>query len=181
MRQFSENILESLNDGLAVFDRSGRVVRWNRQLEELYGLRHEEAVGRGLGELFDNAIVHILRAASDEGAAYYKVPLGTRHDPPRRLLVNLAVTPLRDAHAAAVGTIVILEDISTRVQLEEQLQISEKMASIGLLAAGVAHDWNERQLCFHPVLDADFASSIPGIAVAGDGAGIAGGTAAAER
>jgi len=49
------------------------------------------------------------------------------------------------------------------------------------LAAGVAHAWNERQLCFQPVLDGDFASSLPGIAVAGDGAGIAGGTAAAER
>lgn len=48
-------------------------------------------------------------------------------------------------------------------------------------AAGVAHVWNDRQLCFVPVLDADFGSSVPGIAVAGDGAGIAGGTAAAER
>jgi len=49
------------------------------------------------------------------------------------------------------------------------------------LAAGVAHAWNERQLCFQPTLDRDFGSSVPGIAVAGDGAGIAGGTAAAER
>ena len=49
------------------------------------------------------------------------------------------------------------------------------------MAAGVAHAWNERQLCFQPVLDEDFGSSVPGIAVAGDGAGIAGGTAAAER
>jgi len=142
MRQFSENILESLNDGLAVFDRDGRVVRWNRQLEESYGVRHEDAVGRSLAELFDNAIVHILRASSDDGAAYYKVPMATRHNPPRRLLMNLAVTPLRDADDEVVGTIVILEDISTRVQLEEQLQISEKMASIGLLAAGVAHEVN---------------------------------------
>jgi NADPH-dependent 2,4-dienoyl-CoA reductase/sulfur reductase-like enzyme len=49
------------------------------------------------------------------------------------------------------------------------------------IAAGVAHRWNSRQLCFVPVLDPHFASSVPGIAVAGDGAGIAGGTAAAER
>jgi NADPH-dependent 2,4-dienoyl-CoA reductase/sulfur reductase-like enzyme len=49
------------------------------------------------------------------------------------------------------------------------------------IAAGVAHEWNERQLCFQPELDRDFGSSVPGIAVAGDGAGIAGGTAAAER
>jgi NADPH-dependent 2,4-dienoyl-CoA reductase/sulfur reductase-like enzyme len=49
------------------------------------------------------------------------------------------------------------------------------------IAAGARHAWNERQLCFQPVLDVDFGSSVPGIAVAGDGAGIAGGTAAAER
>jgi len=49
------------------------------------------------------------------------------------------------------------------------------------LSVGAAHEWNERQLCFQPVLDQDFGSSVPGIAVAGDGAGIAGGTAAAER
>ena len=49
------------------------------------------------------------------------------------------------------------------------------------MAAGIEHRWNARQLCFEPVLDGEFGSSVPGIAVAGDGAGIAGGTAAAER
>jgi len=145
MREFSENILESLNDGLVVVDRDDRIVRWNRRLEELYGVRHEAAVGRRLEEIVDSGFFEVLRSGrreSPDGAALYRVPLTTRHEPARRLLVNVATTPLRDSDGAIAGTIVVVEDISTRVQLEEQLQISEKMASIGLLAAGVAHEVN---------------------------------------
>ncbi|OFW20737.1 MAG: hypothetical protein A3G21_22550 [Acidobacteria bacterium RIFCSPLOWO2_12_FULL_66_21] len=145
MREFSENILESLNDGLAVVDRDDRIVRWNRQLEELYGVRHENAVGRPLDAILPDSFLEALRSGrrdAPDGAAFYRIPLTTRHEPPRRLLVNLAATPLRESDGAIGGTIVIVEDISARVQLEEQLQISEKMASIGLLAAGVAHEVN---------------------------------------
>ena len=87
MREFSENILESLNDGLAVVNRDDRIVRWNRRMEELYGIRHEEAVGRALDELFEPGFLEVLRAArreSPEGAAFYRVPLSRGTTAPGR-------------------------------------------------------------------------------------------------
>ena len=64
LREFSENILESLNDGLAVVDRDDRVVRWNRRLEELYGVRHESAVGQPMNAIFDDAFIDALRGGA---------------------------------------------------------------------------------------------------------------------
>ena len=152
MREFNENILESLDDGLVVFDGDERIVRWNIALERFYGVTREDAVGRTLGEMFDAPFVEALRVAREEypyGATLSRVPLSSRGaeggETAGRVLVNATEVPLQNVsgeEAAVVGTILLIEDITDRVRLEEQLQISEKMASVGVLAAGIAHEVN---------------------------------------
>ena len=152
MREFNENILESLDNGLAVFDDQEHIVRWNHALEVFYGVDRADAIGRSLAEIFDAEFVEALRAARSDnplGATLFKVPLVSRERPDddersSPLMVNATVVPLQSQEGADAveGTILLLENITERVRLEEQLQISEKMASIGLLAAGVAHEVN---------------------------------------
>jgi PAS domain S-box-containing protein len=148
LRAFNENILESLDDGLLVFDARERVLRWNTRLEQAYGVPSADAIGRPLAEVFDAPFVDAIRAArlrTPDGVTLSRLPLAGRGERAgMTLIVNAAVVPLRasDGAAAGAGTIVIIEDVTARVQLEEQLQISDKMASIGLLAAGVAHEVN---------------------------------------
>ncbi len=150
LQEFNENIVESLDDGLVVEDLEGRVVRWNRALAEIYGVTASDARGHKLDEVFDGPFVEALRAAQREspnGASLYRLPLAGRAGKAgERLRVNVATAPLRAPSGqfslSTVGNIIIIEDVTERVHLEEQLQISDKMASVGLLAAGVAHEVN---------------------------------------
>ncbi len=100
----------------------------------------------------------------------------------REVKAKVRVRPAREI--AAVGTDKLREVVvdGRRIPADLLLLHQGVVPNVNTaIAAGVAHRWHARQLCFVPVLDADFQSSVPGIAVAGDGAGIAGGTAAAER
>ena len=146
IREFNENIIESLNDGLVVLDLEDRVVRWNAALDRIYGVARDAAVGQPLATLFDASFAdRLARERRDHaaGSTLYRAPLTSRHaGEPRDLLVNAAQAPLLTPGGDTAGTMILLEDITARVRLEEQLQLSDRMASVGLLAAGVAHEVN---------------------------------------
>ncbi|TAK11840.1 MAG: PAS domain S-box protein [Acidobacteria bacterium] len=142
LRQFSDSVVESLSDGLLVVDLDDRVLRWNRRLEDLLGLERGKAIGRRLSSIFDKQFLDSLydaRRESPAAAALYRLPLAV---PNGARLVNVGIAPFKTPDGVTAGSIIVLEDVTDRANLEEQLRLSEKMAAIGLLAAGVAHEVN---------------------------------------
>jgi len=145
LKDYNENVLESLDSGIVVLGLDGEITSWNRAMETLYGRKREDVRGRPLAEVLPDKFMEALRSTLDLGdqgeiAHVYKLHLPSSDG--RSLMVNVSVAPFQSGAAEQSGTILILDDVTARARLEEQLQHSEKMASVGLLAAGVAHEVN---------------------------------------
>lgn len=147
LKEFNESIVESVNVGLLAVDESGRITRCNSPFEQMMGLRREEAVGELVENIFDKSFALNLETILGQSRWHltevrnaYK--LHTLDKQGRSLMLNVAIAPLRSVSKEQTGAIIVLENVSSRVKLEETLQQSEKLSSIGLLAAGVAHEVN---------------------------------------
>ncbi len=142
LKDFSENIVESLSVGVLSVDLQGQIDSWNSHLEQLIGVTRAGAVGRKLEEVLpvDLCGEIVARAAEDHVSGIYKFPL--RSHAGRKLVVNVSIAPLMGKTGERLGRLILVDDITQRVSMEEQVMQSEKLTSLGLLAAGVAHEVN---------------------------------------
>jgi len=142
LKDFSENIVESMNVGVLAVDFEGRIEFWNTQLEQSIGVRRAEAVGRTIDDILpaDLALEIAARSQEERVTNLYKFPLRNRDG--RTLVVNVSIAPLAGKSEERLGRLILIDDITQRMQLEEQLVQTDKLTSLGLLAAGVAHEVN---------------------------------------
>jgi len=158
LKEFSENIVESINVGILAADLEDRVESWNTQIEQLSGIAREQAVGKRLSELFpaelsaqfdrvrgETGIHHLDKFVLKPAANGNGNGNGSGHVLSGRLsgaTLNIAIAPLVSRDQQRIGRLIIFDDVTDRAELEQQLVQADKLSSIGLLAAGVAHEVN---------------------------------------
>jgi len=162
LKEFSENIVESINVGILAADLNDCVESWNTQIERLTGIPRDSALGRPLSELFPAELCEMFDQVRGQAGVQniYKFVLpapapsnGNGHQngkangngkpsAPAVHILNLAIAPLVSKDMRQIGRLIIFDDITDRDELERRLVQADKLSSIGLLAAGVAHEVN---------------------------------------
>jgi PAS domain S-box-containing protein len=140
-KQYLENLLENANDVIYTLDTEQRFTYVNSKIEA-WGYRKDDLIGRPyLALLSKRHRGKRLKSTLDIGAKQvYEVEVVTRTGEPRAVMVS--VSPLHDVEGAILGVLGIARDMTETKKLEQQIRNSEKLASVGRLAAGVAHEIN---------------------------------------
>ncbi|MGH7409238.1 MAG: two-component system sensor histidine kinase NtrB, partial [Candidatus Methylomirabilales bacterium] len=146
-RERIKEIVETMQDGVIVLDREGKVTHWNRALEERYGVKREEVLGRDFLDAFPALREEGFPAFLEQvyaGRAGAVTLERFAHRTLRRgdVVLNLKGTAMRDLRGEVQGALITVEDVTERVGLEKAIQQAEKMAAIGTLSAGLAHEIN---------------------------------------
>ena len=138
-------IVQSSDDAIISKDLNGIINSWNPAAEKIFGYKAEEAIGRHI------TLIIPPELRSDEDMILGKIRRGEKVDhfetvrvtkTGEKLEVSITVSPLKDQSGRVIGAAKIARDVGQRKRAEEALRISEKLASVGRLAATVAHEIN---------------------------------------
>ncbi len=140
LQNFHRCIVDSLMSGLLTTDGSGRVTSFNPEAERITGLSARAAAGRDVEAVLPGARAAALAAAETGRITSARARIAYRNEKGAERHLGLGGYVLRDDAGAAAGYVVIFQDVTEVVAMEEDLRRSERLAAIGELSASIAHE-----------------------------------------
>jgi two-component system nitrogen regulation sensor histidine kinase GlnL len=142
IQDLTTDILTGIVDGVVVTDAQGQILIWNRASEEMVGIAAAEALGKHFGAVFSEnpAVVRQIEKTFSSERSYsdYDTELVSKHRQPHP--VGLVTTVLLDNSGQLTGVILTIRDQAGVRDLKERMRRSDRLATLGMIAAGIAHE-----------------------------------------
>jgi two-component system sensor histidine kinase PilS (NtrC family) len=143
LETFNRNIIQSLDSGLLTIDLNGRINFLNRTAAKILNRSGEELMNGSIYDLFpkiDEMLDELRRKPQDPLSDYQRYETVFTNHEGRGIHLGFSISPLADPNGLLIGHTLIFQDITKFREMEEQIKRFDKMAAIGLLAAGIAHE-----------------------------------------
>ena len=127
----TRHIIDSLGSGLVTTDLNGKIYLFNPAAAEISGRSSEEVVGSAIREIFP-------ALPADAGVGNFEVTIAGRGKP--ELCLQFSVTPLTMDSLGPTGYVWCFDDVTEMREMERELRKKERMAAIGVMSAGIAHE-----------------------------------------
>jgi two-component system sensor histidine kinase HydH len=138
-KDYTQQVLASMANGLIGVDPNGRITSYNHRALELLGVDGTRLKGKGLNAILDYH-ANGIDATLNQGEVVLEKELIHRRPSGEQIPLALNITPILDEACACLGAVLELRDLTEIKRLETKLRRVEKLAAIGQLAAGVAHE-----------------------------------------
>ncbi|MDE2484123.1 MAG: PAS domain S-box protein [candidate division NC10 bacterium] len=142
MRAYYEDLLGSLQDGIIIVEPNGHIRSINQAAEELTGLSAQMFHGRPFEQIFpnDRSLQELVRKTMESGRTHANFDARLTRQDGSQVVISAVSSLISDGVGQARGTVLALRDQTGIRELEERLQRSDRLAALGTVAAGVAHE-----------------------------------------
>jgi two-component system sensor histidine kinase PilS (NtrC family) len=142
LEAFNRDIVQSLDSGLLTIDSRGKITSFNKTAQKILGLDSDAMEQSHIQQLFPDIDETLFRMEGNSPKAnpYQRYETTFADKTGKTLFLGFSVSPLRDNNDRVSGKTFIFQDITTFKEMEEQINRSDRMATIGQFAAGIAHE-----------------------------------------
>ena len=141
LKVLHQNIVNSIRSGLITFDLYGHITSLNHTAQEICGYRESEVLSQSFSTLFPQAVLErVLNSDFQKNPRALRIECEVKNKSGESRFLGMSCSPLFSEKGEKTGYVAALQDLTEIKQLEEKAQFRKKMAAIGELAAGLAHE-----------------------------------------